>query len=199
MKIKLGKNQPLPKYQTSGSAAFDLCATADTNLDSSVHMMDLEIACEIPQGYYGKLVVRSSMAKRGIMLAHGTGIIDSDYRGNIKAPIYSRAAGGSRIEKGERIVQLLICPVEQVQLEVVEELQETDRGAGGFGSTNGPQKTMRFNGSTYGLIPTNEWSCELCAFCGKEGSAGIDCMDYEQIICHGEFGVWQELDKKDPA
>ena len=135
MKIILGKNQPLPRYQTSGSAAFDLCVTESKLLDDHVYMMNLEIACEIPFGYYGKLVVRSSMAKRGIMLAHGTGIIDSDYRGEIKAPLYSRAACGSGVKKGERIVQLLICPVEQVELEVVDVLSDTGRSSGGFGST----------------------------------------------------------------
>jgi len=134
MKIKLGPNQPVPKYQTPGSAAFDLCATETIKLSGSVHMMDLDIACEIPAGYYGKLVVRSSMAKRGIMLAHGTGVIDSDYRGNIHAPLYSRSLGGSLVEEGERIAQLLICPVEQVDIEVVDNLTETER-AGGFGST----------------------------------------------------------------
>lgn len=136
MKIKLGQKQPEPKYQTSGSAGLDLCATESIRLNSQVHMMDLQIACEIPPGYYGKLVVRSSMAKRGIMLAHGTGVIDSDYRGNIHAPLYSRSMGGSLITEGERIVQLLICPVEQVAIEVVESLSDTERGAGGFGSTN---------------------------------------------------------------
>lgn len=135
MKIKLGPNQPVPEYKTDGSAGFDLCATYNCLLGSEVEMMDLEIACEIPSGFYGKLVVRSSMAKRGIMLAHGTGVIDSDYRGNIHAPLYSRNPMGSLIEKGERIVQLLICPVEQVEIEVVDTISDTDRGAGGFGST----------------------------------------------------------------
>ena len=136
LKVKLGKNQPMPEYQTSGSAGFDLCATNSVHLDDHVHMMNLEIACQIPFGFYGKLVVRSSMAKRGIMLAHGTGVIDSDYRGDIHAPLYSRLRGGSRIEKGERIVQLLICPVERLQLEEVDDLEQTSRGSGGFGSTN---------------------------------------------------------------
>lgn len=135
MKIKLGDKQPVPKYHSEGSAGLDLSATSTVHLDDHVHMMDLQIACEIPQGYYGKLVVRSSMAKRGIMLAHGTGVIDSDYRGNIHAPLYSRAVGGSLISYGERIVQLLICPVEQVSIEVVESLNDTERGDGGFGST----------------------------------------------------------------
>ena len=136
LKVKLGKNQPMPEYQTSGSAGFDLCATESVHLDDHVHMMNLEIACQIPFGFYGKLVVRSSMAKRGIMLAHGTGVIDSDYRGDIHAPLYSRLRGGSKIEKGERIVQLLICPVERLQLEEVDDLEQTSRGSGGFGSTN---------------------------------------------------------------
>lgn len=136
LKVKLGKNQPMPAYQTSGSAGFDLCATEPAHLDDHVHMMNLEIACQIPFGFYGKLVVRSSMAKRGIMLAHGTGVIDSDYRGDIHAPLYSRLRGGSKIEKGERIVQLLICPVERLQLEEVDDLEQTSRGSGGFGSTN---------------------------------------------------------------
>lgn len=136
MLIKLGPDQPKPAYQTKGSAGLDLCATETTVLTDNVRMMDLQIACEIPQGYYGKLVVRSSMAKRGIMLAHGTGVIDSDYRGNIHAPLYSRSLGGSLVEKGERIVQLLICPVEQVSIDVVESLSDTERGSGGFGSTN---------------------------------------------------------------
>lgn len=135
MKIKLGDKQPRPKYHSEGSAGLDLCATSTVHLDDHVHMMDLQIACEIPKGYYGKLVVRSSMAKRGIMLAHGTGVIDSDYRGNIHAPLYSRAFGGSLVEEGERVVQLLICPVEQVSIEVVESLNDTERGDGGFGST----------------------------------------------------------------
>ena len=136
MKIKLGPKQPMPEYQTPGSAAFDLCSTETVTLTDQVNMMNLYIACEIPQGYYGKLVVRSSMAKRGVMLAHGTGVIDSDYRGWIHAPLYSRVKGGSFIEEGERIVQLLICPVVQVELEQVGELSETERGNGGFGSTN---------------------------------------------------------------
>lgn len=134
MKIKLGPNQPKPKYQTPGSAGFDLCATETVNIGASVHMMNLEIACEIPTGFYGKLVVRSSMAKRGVMLAHGTGVIDSDYRGWIHAPLYSRNPLGSTIDHGERIVQLLICPVYQIKLDVVDELNETSR-SGGFGST----------------------------------------------------------------
>lgn len=135
MRVVLGENQPVPAYQTEGSAAFDLCATESIVLNDQCYIMNLEIACEIPSGYYGKLVVRSSMAKRGVMLAHGTGVIDSDYRGQIHAPLYSRSYGGTFIEKGERIVQLLICPVVQVEIETVSSLSETDRGTGGFGST----------------------------------------------------------------
>lgn len=136
MKIKLGPNQPLPKYHTSGSAAFDLVATRDVVIDSCVTMMDLEIACEIPDGFYGELVVRSSMSKRGVMLANAVGVVDSDYRGNIQAPLCSRTVESVSISKGERIVQLLIKPVIQVEFEPVDQLSNTTRGAGGFGSTN---------------------------------------------------------------
>ncbi|AUR88162.1 dUTPase [Vibrio phage 1.110.O._10N.261.52.C1] len=136
MKIKLGSNQPKPKYQTEGAAAFDLVATRSVFLSNRTEMMDLEIAVEIPSGYYGKLVPRSSMGKRGIALSNTLGVIDSDYRGNIHAPLYCRFNEGAHVKKGERIVQLLICKVEQFDLEVVDGLSETKRGAGGFGSTN---------------------------------------------------------------
>ena len=137
MKIKLGQNQPAPKYQTPGSAGLDLCATHDIHINQgTVFKMDLEIACEIPPGYCGKLYVRSSSGTNGLALANTIGIIDSDYRGNIHAPLTTNNFGGYRINKGDRIVQLLICPVEQVEIEVVNELKETQRGSGGFGSTN---------------------------------------------------------------
>lgn len=135
MKIKLGQNQPKPEYQTAGAAAFDLCATETVVLKDTVHMMNLEIACEIPEGYAGFLICRSSMAKRGIRMANAIGLIDSDFRGEIRAPLTSVALGGTKVEKGERLVQLIIQKVEQLDLIVVDELDDTDRGAGGFGST----------------------------------------------------------------
>lgn len=135
MKIRLGKNQPKPEYQTQGAAAFDLCATETVTLTGQVHMMNLEIACEIPEGHAGFLICRSSMAKRGIRMANAIGLIDSDYRGFIHAPLTSVSAGGTKVEKGERLVQLIIQKVEQLDLVVVEELDDTDRGSGGFGST----------------------------------------------------------------
>ena len=136
MKIVLGPNQKTPKYQTPGSAGLDLCATHDIKIEQGRSFtMDLEIACEIPNGYYGKLVVRSSTGVKGLILCHGTGVIDSDYTGNIRAPLTTHNLGGYCIKKGERIVQLLICPVEQVNIEVVDSIKDTERGSGGFGST----------------------------------------------------------------
>ena len=134
-KIKEGSIQPEPKYHSCGAAAFDLCATNTVILTQEVHMMDLEIAFQIPFGFYGELVARSSMAKRGVNLANAVGVIDSDFRGYVKAPIYARN-GQVKVEAGERIVQLLIKPVERVQLERVDDLEPTARGSGGFGSTN---------------------------------------------------------------
>ncbi len=137
MKIKLGPNQPKPEYKTPGSAGLDLCATHDIHINKGAcFVMDLQISCEIPKGHYGKLVVRSSTGVKGLVLCHGTGVIDSDYRGSIKAPLTTYNGDGYLIEKGDRIVQLLICPVEQVEIKIVDLLSETERGSGGFGSTN---------------------------------------------------------------
>ncbi len=135
MKIKLGKNQPIPKYHSQEAAAFDLCATETTVLSSNVRMMNLEIACEIPKNYVGLLVCRRSMAKLGIRMANYVGVIDSDYRGDIHAPLTSVAVGGTLVEKGDRIVQLMIVPVSKVSLEVVDELLDTERGTSSFGSS----------------------------------------------------------------
>lgn len=136
MKIKLGKNQPKPAYHSEQAAGFDLCATKTMVLTSVVKMMDLDIAIELPKNHVGLLVCRSSMAKKGIAIANAVGVIDSDYRGTIKAPLLSSACGGTLVQKGERLLQLLVMPVNQVSLEVVDELSETERGEGGFGSTD---------------------------------------------------------------
>lgn len=135
MKIKLGENQPMPEYQTVGAAAFDLVATTSYLFDREKTFlpMDMEIAVEVPKGYYAELVPRSSLGKKGLFLYNTVGIIDSDYRGNIIAMLGSTKP--LSIAKGERILQVLIKPVIQVGFNVVDELDDTDRGAGGFGHT----------------------------------------------------------------
>lgn len=135
LKIMLSEDQPMPKYQTEGSAGFDLVATRDCVFRSGEEIfMDLGIAMEVPVGYYASLQVRSSLGKKGLFQLCTEGIIDSDYRGNIIAMLGSRHP--LTISKGQRIMQVLIKPVRQYDLEQVEMLSPTERGTGGTGSTD---------------------------------------------------------------
>ena len=96
-------------------------------------LVDTGTAVDIPEGHVGLLVARSSLCKRGLMLANGVGIIDAGYHGTIKVPLIGMRAYG--IEAGERIAQLVIVPIAQVDPVEVEEFEESERGNGGFGST----------------------------------------------------------------
>ena len=91
---------------------------------------------EIPRGYAGLVFARSSMgAKRGLAPANKVGVIDSDYRGELRVVLYNHSGETQSIEPGERVAQLLIVPVFTPGFQETEKLSETDRGAGGFGST----------------------------------------------------------------
>lgn len=95
------------------------------------------IAVEIPKGYFGGIFARSGLAtKKGLRLATGNSIIDSDYRGEILIPLYNDSNKGQIVDDGERIAQLIIIPYEDVEFSEVYELSATERGEGGFGSTN---------------------------------------------------------------
>lgn len=96
-------------------------------------MVDTGTAVDIPKGHVGLLVARSSLCKKGLMLANGVGIIDSGYHGTIKVPLLGVSADG--IEAGERIAQLVIVPIADVEPVEVEEFEDSERGEGGFGST----------------------------------------------------------------
>jgi dUTP pyrophosphatase len=104
----------------------------DVHIQYGIHFAKFGIAVEIPEGYCGILVERSSNWKRDIDQANKIGIIDSDYRGEIMAPIREN---GQIIKAGERIAQLVIVPVFDGEPVWSDELEETDRGEGGFGST----------------------------------------------------------------
>lgn len=130
---------PSPSKGTAESAGIDLYVRSTTVVDPNTPtLVPLNVAVQIPKGYFGMLVARSSLAKRfGVMLTNGVGIIDSDYCGNddeIMASLISLTDLPVTIERGERIAQLIIIPFEKVQLNEVEVL--TDANRGGFGSTN---------------------------------------------------------------
>ncbi len=130
----------LPKYATPGSAAMDLTACLDEPLvlePGQRALLPTGIAIALPSADYVALVfVRSSMgAKHGIALSNGVGVIDSDYRGEIKVGLTNLSDVPYTIQPGDRVAQLAVLPVTQPTVVQVAELDETDRGAGGFGST----------------------------------------------------------------
>ena len=137
---KLGQDIPVPHFATSGSAAMDLCAC----LDEPVTLQPGQ-RCRIPHGfaialpsadYVALVFARSGLAAReGITLANCVGVIDSDYRGPLMTPLINLSDKPYTVQPGDRIAQLMVVPVLQPTLQFVDELGETERGIGGFGST----------------------------------------------------------------
>ena len=139
IKIVNKSKYPLPEYKTSGSAGVDLYA----NIDNPLILHPLEnviiptgIYIGLPNGYEAQIRPRSGLAaKEGITVINTPGTIDSDYRGEIKVVLGKITKGEFMIKPGERIAQMVISKVEQATWDVVDELDETERGTGGFGST----------------------------------------------------------------
>lgn len=134
---RFDKNLPLPDYQTAGAVAFDLCARVDTYIAShEVGYVPLNIALELPEGYWALVTARSSLHKRGLMMANGVGVGDWDYRGDgdeYKAALFNFSDSEVLIKKGERLVQMLILPYERVSFVEKNRLESKERG--GFGTT----------------------------------------------------------------
>lgn len=141
MKVKIvnQSKHALPAYETSSSAGLDVRA----NLDESVVLSPTERALiktglfmEIPDGYECQVRPRSGLAlKKGITVLNSPGTIDADYRGEVGVVLINHSSETFTIEDGERIAQLVFAPVVQAEWLVTNELTETERGAGGFGST----------------------------------------------------------------
>lgn len=130
-----------PIKKTEGAAAYDLAALEDTiikniNVQMDAYIIHTGIAVAIPEGYHGKLFLRSSIgAHSKLRLANGTGIIDSDYRGEIMILAENNSRQVCFVEKGQRVAQLIIEKNEDVSFDEVKLLDETKRGKGGIGST----------------------------------------------------------------
>lgn len=140
MKIKiLNDLAKIPTRGSEESAGLDLYAATDTPIDiapGGTVKIDTGIAMAIPHGYFGMLVPRSGIAtKRGLRPANTPGTIDADYRGPIIVALHNDSTELQTIDPGERIAQLIITPYAAPKLEVTTDLDETDRGTGGFGST----------------------------------------------------------------
>lgn len=137
---KVSENAVMPKRATGGSAGLDLCACIDAPLTlqgGETALVPTGLAIELPSADYGAFIfARSGLAiKHGIGLLNSVGVIDSDYRGEIKIGMINQIKEAYTIEPGERIAQMVIMPVSMMPVEEVDALGETDRGAGGFGST----------------------------------------------------------------
>lgn len=127
----------LPAYQTQGSVGFDLMSTElKMVFPKSRTLVPTGIYIAIPDGFEGQVRPRSGLAIReGLTVLNTPGTIDSDYRGEIKVIVYNTGEKTVVINPGDRIAQLIISPIEKVELEEVEELDSTERGEDGFGST----------------------------------------------------------------
>ncbi len=134
-----GVGLPLPRYATALSAGADLLAavTGPVVLGPGERVaVPTGLILEIPAGYEGQVRPRSGLALRtGVTVANAPGTIDADYRGEVKVLLINLGREAVTITRGDRIAQLVIAPVIQVRLEEAEELGETERGSGGFGST----------------------------------------------------------------
>ncbi|MBI5708315.1 MAG: dUTP diphosphatase [Armatimonadetes bacterium] len=122
---------------TPGAAGMDLRSVEEVVLKPlERRLVPTGLRVAIPEGYEGQVRPRSGLAVRhGISMVNTPGTIDSDYRGEIKVLLINLGDSIVQLEKGERIAQLVICPVVRAEIAVVEYLDETERGAGGFGST----------------------------------------------------------------
>lgn len=136
---KLNENAVLPTYGSTNAAGADIYACLDAPLTIAPHetvMVHTGLAMEIPEGYAGLIYARSGLAcKRNLAPANKVGVVDSDYRGEFMIALHNHGTAPQTIEPKERIAQLVITPYIVGQFEVVDELDTTERGAGGFGST----------------------------------------------------------------
>ena len=137
---RIGQEYPLPQHATAGSAGVDLRACIDSPLilnPGATELLPTGIAIHIEDPGYAALVLpRSGLGhKHGIVLGNLVGLIDSDYQGQLFVSIWNRGQSAFTITPGERIAQLVLVPVVQMQFDIVEEFETSKRGAGGFGSS----------------------------------------------------------------
>ena len=137
---RIGREYPLPQYATQGSAGVDLRACIDAPLElkpGDTQLIPSGIAIHLEDAGYAALVLpRSGLGhKHGIVLGNLVGLIDSDYQGQVFVSCWNRGREPFVVNPMERIAQMVVVPVVQVALNVVESFDESDRGAGGFGST----------------------------------------------------------------
>ena len=133
---KLHKNAQMPTYGTTGSACMDLYVVEDYYIKSGyVVLMRTGLAFEVPYGYEIQIRPRSSAVKNQLLILNTPGTVDSDYRGEVRIGVKNISNTGVSVKTGDRVAQMALKEVPLVLLHEVEELSETERGAGGFGHT----------------------------------------------------------------
>ena len=136
---KLSNEVSIPKYETPGSSGMDLAAYVEAAIiinPGDKALIPTGFSLSIPQGYEVQIRPRSGLAaKNCITVLNAPGTIDADYRGEIKVILINLGKDKFIVKRGERVAQMVVCPVTQVKLEEVKKLSLTDRGTGGFGST----------------------------------------------------------------
>jgi dUTP pyrophosphatase len=134
-----GQDLPLPSRMTGQAAGFDLPAAVSEPVvlqPGDIRLIPCGFAMAIPHGYEAQVRPRSGLASRhGITMVNAPGTIDSDYRGEVQVPLINLGKAAFTVERGMRIAQMLILPIPEVAMMEVNELDETDRGTGGFGHT----------------------------------------------------------------
>lgn len=138
-KLDNGKNLPLPKYETDGAAGLDLLAAIDEPIvmkPGEIKLVKTGISIALEKGYEAQVRPRSGLAlKNGITVLNSPGTVDSDYRGEVCAILINHSKVDFTITRGMRIAQMVIAKHEHAKIVEVENLDETSRGSGGFGST----------------------------------------------------------------
>jgi dUTP pyrophosphatase len=133
---KLNENAVIPSYAKDGDAGMDLVATSIISNTSTQITYGIGLALEIPNGFVGLVFPRSSVRKTRLMLSNCVGVIDSGYRGELQATFRKhKGVASTKYEVGDRIAQIMIIPHPEVEFNEVNELSNTERGEGGFGST----------------------------------------------------------------
>lgn len=137
LKVKLTDGAALPRHAKEGDAGLDLTSRDTVTLCAGeTKMVGTGVAIELPRGYVGLVFPRSGLGSRGVNLSNCVGVIDSGYRGEIKAPLHNNKRDKAMtVERGDRVCQLVVVPFETCNCIEVEELSDSIRGDGGFGST----------------------------------------------------------------
>lgn len=136
---KLNENAVIPTYGSEYAAGADLYACTDENIvimPGETKLIHTGLAMEIPKGYAGLIYARSGLAtKKGLAPANKVGVVDADYRGEVMVALHNHSGSEEVVEHGERIAQLVIAPFLTAEFVTCDELEDTVRGEGGFGST----------------------------------------------------------------